>query len=148
MSDAGGIGNPGKFGAVDFLVRLLFAIVLVTATYNPTDYSFSHWLRDAVASGSVSPLHALAGVVLLIGWTIFVRTTWASLGFLGVGLALVFFAVIVWTLVYYKVVAIGSMTALVWILLMCLAVLLALGMSWAHLQRRASGQVEVEQVER
>lgn len=67
------------------LLRLLFALVLVFATFNPSGYSYYHWLRDTLPGYSV--LLIFAGVVLLIGWTIFLRATTRSLGAFGLILA-------------------------------------------------------------
>ena len=37
--------GAGGFGFVDFLVRLAAALVLVLVTYNPTGWSYIHWLK-------------------------------------------------------------------------------------------------------
>ena len=133
---------------IGFLLRFGAALLLVLATYNPTRFAFVPWLRTALESDTVGALHALAGVVLLIGWTIFLRTTWAALGALGLGLGVAFLAAAVWVLVDFDLIRIDSRSAIVWLVLVCVALLLAVGMSWGHLQRRASGQVEVDEIER
>lgn len=140
--------TEARFTTMDFLLRFLAALVLVLLTYNPTRYSYVRWLAAAVGAREAGAFHALAGVVLVIGWTIFLRTTWASLGALGLVLAGAFFATVIWLLVDFDVLALDSLSAVTWVALVCLAVLLAVGMSWGHWQRRASGQVEVDEVER
>jgi hypothetical protein len=135
------------FSFVDFLVRLLAALALVLLTHNPTRYSYAQWLRGAISDGSVGAVHALAGVILLIGWTVFLRTAWASLGTLGLLLGAAFLAALIWVLVDYDLLSIASTSAVTWVLLVCVAALLAVGMSWAHWKRRASGQVEVDEIE-
>src|SRR3954463_11531190 len=78
-----GIGAGGVFG------RFLGALVLVFATFNPSGYSFFHW---AMHHSSSSPaVIALAGIILVIAWVLFLRATMLSLGILGVALALAFF---------------------------------------------------------
>jgi Family of unknown function (DUF6524) len=136
------------FGAGALGARLVFSILIVFATYNPSGHSFAHWVTEAMSAGSLNPLHALVGVLLLIGWTIFVRTTWASLGVIGLVLSGAFFAILIWALAFYHLLRVDSGNALVWIGLLCLSVILALGMSWGHLQRRASGQIEIDRPER
>ena len=136
-----------RFTITDFLVRLAAALLLVLLTFNPTRYCYVSWLRAAISEGDAGALHALAGIVLLIGWTIFLRTTWASLGTLGLVLGAAFLAAIVWVLVEYGMLSISSGTAFAWIVLVCISALLAAGMSWGHWKRRASGQVEVDEVE-
>lgn len=139
--------SDAKFTVFDFLLRLLAALALVLLTYNPSRFSLFRWLRNAVSEGQAGAVHALVAVILVIGWTIFLRTAWASLGALGLGLAGAFFAAFVWVLVDLDVLAVESMSAAIWVGLVCLSVLFAVGMSWGHWKRQASGQVEVDEVE-
>lgn len=135
-------------GAVGFMVRMAAALALVLLTYNPTRWSFVQWVRAAFADGTAGALHALAGVVLLIGWVFFLSTAWSSLGPLGLLLGAALLGAVVWVLLDFDVLSLGSTSALVWVVLVCVAALLAFGMSWGHFKRRASGQVEVDEVER
>jgi hypothetical protein len=135
------------FGIGDFALRFAAAFALVVLTFNPTDYCYSHWLRTSLVAGEASAVHALAGIALLIGWTVFLRTAWSSLGKLGMILAGAFLAAVVWVLVEFDILAIESMSGLVWIVLVCIAAILAIGMAWGHWKRQASGQVEVDDVE-
>ena len=60
------------------LLRIVFAIVLVLATWNPSRWSFVEWaLRDRSTFDAVK---AFVGVVLLGGWVFCLRTAWVSLG--------------------------------------------------------------------
>jgi|GEM_PF-6425663 len=59
-----------------FALRLVFAAALVFATYNPTGYSYAHWLK----MGNITPYLALAGMVLIIGWAIYVTRYVSCLG--------------------------------------------------------------------
>ena len=36
------------FNAVSFLLRWLFALILVLGTYNPTGYCYSHWVITGI----------------------------------------------------------------------------------------------------
>ena len=85
-----------KFTWTNYLIRLMFALVLVFATYNPSGWSYVHWVR---AHGELDAYVALAGVVLLIGWAIFLRATVRSLGVIGTTLAVAFFALLIWLVV-------------------------------------------------
>ena len=147
MSMNRGDRTDGKFTVTDFLVRLAAALLLVLLTFNPTRFCYVSWLQSAIAAGEAGALHALAGIVLVIGWTIFARTTWASLGSLGLLLGGVFLGAIVWVLVDFGLLSISSGTTFAWIVLVCISALLAAGMSWGHWKRRASGQVEVDEIE-
>ena len=65
--------NRKNFGPVSFGLRWLFALLLVGLIFNPTGYSYYHWLAE---SGSeMLPLKFIGGVVLLIGAIIYRRDT-------------------------------------------------------------------------
>ncbi len=140
--------GESTFTLVDFLVRFFAAVALVLVSYNPTRFSFVQWLRGAISDGTAGAVHVLAGVILLIGWTMFLGATWSALGMLGLLLGGAFLAALIWVLVEYGVLALESTSAVVWVILICVATLLAVGMSWAHWKRLASGQVDVDEVER
>jgi len=137
----------GSFGLLSFGWRALFALVLVLVTYNPTQVSYYHWLKDAIAAGTFGPEHAVVGVLVLSGWTVFLRATFQSLGALGLVLCSAFFAALVWFLIDFGVLAADSVSTVTWISIVCLALLLAIGMSWSHIRRRMTGQVDVDDVE-
>ena len=127
--------------------RFLFALVLVLATYNPSGHSYFHWLRDAIVEGSAGPLHYFVGVVLIIGWIMFIRATLRSLGGVGILLGAAFFGTLMWLLTEYKIVPTDTFNAIIWIGLVCMAGLLTAGMCWSHIRRRLSGQYDVDDVE-
>jgi hypothetical protein len=139
-------GEPG-FTAGSLLLRLLFALVVVLASYNPSGFSFFHWTRDAFLDSALGPLHFLVGVGLLIGWVLFVQATRQSLGLFGVVLVAALFGILVWMLFHYDVVQTASTTVVAWIVLIGVALVLAVGMSWAHIRRRLSGQATVDDVD-
>ncbi len=88
-----------------------------------------------------------AGVVLLIGWTIFVRATSRSLGAFGVILALAFFGTLFWLVTQWGLIPANSVTAVTYIVLFIIGAVLGTGMSWSHVRRRLSGQADVDEVE-
>ena len=127
-----------------FLIRLIAALVLVLATYNPTEWSFVGWVQTAMANGTLGPEHLFVGVILLIGWTIYGAASIRSLGLLGLVLGVLFFAALVWLLIDFGILSATSTDSVIWITLVCLAGLLAIGVSWSHIWRRVTGQVEVD----
>lgn len=127
-----------------FLLRLLAAIVLVFATYNP-EYSYFHWFRDMLPE--INPLVIFSGVILLIGWTIFLRATFRSLGAFGLLLAAAFFATLIWLLIYWNWVAVDNVTTMTYLIEIILCGVLAVGISWSHIRRRMTGQVDVDEIE-
>jgi hypothetical protein len=76
------------------LIRFLAALILVFATWNPTGWSFFHWLMGTLPN--VTALLVFAGVVLMIGWFLFLHATLESLGLLRNILALAFFGTLTW----------------------------------------------------
>ena len=124
------------------LIRFLSALVLVFATWNPTGWSFVHWLMRTpsnVTSGLV-----FAGVVLVIGWFLFLHATLESLGLLGLILALAFFGSLTW-LVFDLGWLSTDQDVLSYVVLVVIAAILAVGMAWSHIWRRLSGRVEMEE---
>ena len=93
------------------------------------------------------PLVAFAGLVLVMGWIFFLRTTARSLGVVGLVLCTGLAAVILWMLFYYEFISTGSTTLIGWIVLILFSAILAAGMSWAHLRNRWSGQATVDDVD-
>jgi hypothetical protein len=122
--------------------RFVIAFLLVCLTWNPTRYNYVEWAR-ANWSG-LMPLVVFTGLVLLTAWIFFGRATARSLGVLGIILSLALAGTVIWILFYYDLVTTANTTLLSWIVLALLAVILAMGMSWSHLRRSWSGQVDVD----
>lgn len=127
------------------LLRFLAAVVLVFATYNPTEYSYFHWARRTLPNMDVVMI--FAGVVLLIPWTIFLRATLRSLGAFGLLLAFAFFGTLLWLAVDQQLVSLDSTKAVTYLVLVVLSGVLATGVSWSHIRRRITGQADVDEVD-
>jgi hypothetical protein len=130
-----------------FLWRLLAALVLVLLTYNPSGHSAYHWIGSAIANSAFGPVHLIVVAVLLFGWAIYWFATWRALGTLGVTLAGLLLGALIWLLFDIGLLASRSVSAITWISLVCLACVLAIGVSWSHLWRRLTGQINVEDVD-
>jgi hypothetical protein len=122
--------------------RFVIAFLLVCLTWNPTRYNYVEWARAQWSE--LMPLVVFAGLVLLASWIFFGRATARSLGTLGITLSLALAGTVLWILFYYDFVSTANTTLLSWIVLTLLAVILAIGMSWSHLRRSWSGQVDVD----
>jgi hypothetical protein len=125
-----------------FAIRLALAFVLVVATYNPTAYSYYAWVRQQ--GWDWTPPIVFVGVVLAIGWVIFLRASARSLGALGIVLACAFFAALFWLLADWGWLPVESVSAITWLAIVMISGILAVGMSWSHLRRRWSGQADVD----
>jgi len=133
-----------RFSFVNFLIRLTAALVLVFATYNPFQYSWYHSFIEA--QDKLDPLLILAGLVLLTGWIIYLRATIRSLGIVGTTLAAALFCVSIWLLIDREVLSMDQTALLQYIGLVMIAVIMAIGISWSHIRRRLTGQVDVDDV--
>ena len=80
-----------------FILRWLAALGLLSATYNPSGYSFAHWARQSL--GQQMPMIVLAGIVLFIGYVIYLRATLRSIGGFGMILVAALVAALGWVLV-------------------------------------------------
>ena len=123
------------------LVRILFAVILVIATWNPAGVSYVQWAL--IDTSTFDATKALVGVLLLAGWILAVRATWVSLGFMGVLLAAVVIGVFVWWLVSIGIVVTDS-RGFLWIVLVAIGALLGIGMGWSLVRAKATGQVETQ----
>jgi hypothetical protein len=140
-----------------FLVRWALALILVFATFNPSGYSYYHWvlpmLSEAQAGGGGESgatnlaLKALAGIVLLIGYVVYLRATWRSIGPIGMALAAALLAALVWVTIDFGLLDLSRPTVLTWILLFAFATIMALGISWSHVRRRVTGQADMDDVD-
>ena len=134
-----------SISASGILLRFLMAIILVFSSYNPEGYSYYDWVLTDLKD--ITPLKVLVGIVLLIGWIIYIRATLRSLGALGLILATGFFATLIWLVVDWGLIPTDSVRAVSYIILFVLCAVLAAGISWSHIRRRISGQVDVDEIE-
>ena len=140
--DGPGVGGIG--------LRLLAALVLVFATYNPDGNSFYHWviaplLGGAATSGPTS-VKFLAGIGLAGAWMVFLTATRRSIGVMGSVLVLALSGGVVWLLLDTGVVSAKSARGITYAVELCTALLLAVGMSWSHVSRKLTGQMDTDQV--
>ncbi|MEZ5930760.1 MAG: DUF6524 family protein [Alphaproteobacteria bacterium] len=131
-----------KLTANGFLFRWMAALVLVLGTYNPTPYNFIAWVMDDTSRGDQLPLKLLIAVVMIIGYVIYLRATFESIGFIGIGLILLFFAGIIWLLLDYGILNVQEYATLSWIGLFVLATVMAIGMSWSFIRQKLTGQID------
>ena len=124
------------------LIRFILSLLLVLSTWNPTGYCYVDWFLAHFPA--ISAEVAFVGVVLLIGWALFLNATLAALGFFGILLATAFFGTLTWVLFDQGLITAKS-DVVTWVTLVVLAGILALGMSWGNVWRKLSGQVEVRE---
>lgn len=126
-------------------LRWLGAFALLSATYNPTPYNYVRW-ADAYFAQSM-PLTLLVGMVLAVGYVIYIGATLRSIGLFGAGLVIAVMGLLVWVLVDFGVLSLQSPQTSLWVGLFIASLILGLGMSWSIIRQRLSGQATVDQVD-
>ena len=126
-------------------VRWVFAMLIVFATYNPHGFSYFHWAL--LNFGTFGPEKIIAGVLLVIGWIIFIRSTLRSLGGIGLLLVAVLFGAILWLLIDWNWIAIENQTVITYSVMVIMACILTVGMSWSHIRHRLTGQVDIDDID-
>jgi hypothetical protein len=134
-----------KFTPSSFGLRFLFSVILIFATYNPEGYSYYHWVAGVFPSISIE--QAFVGVALVIGWVVYLRATLRSLGLIGVILACAFFGLMLAMLFKWEWISFEATKMVAYVVEILLAVILAVGMSWSHIRRRLSGQMDMDDVD-
>jgi hypothetical protein len=123
-------------------LRVVLALALVLVTFNPGGWSFYHWLTAPPAG--ITAVKAFAGLLLLIGWLVCLRTAFVALGLVGAVLLAALLGTVVWMLIDYHVIDVAGRSTLVWIGLVIAGVVLGIGLSWSLVRARVTGQVEVD----
>lgn len=128
-----------------FLLRWLMAFFLLTATFNPTPWNYSLWAWQNFAEET--PLAVFLGLVLAVGYIIYLRATLRSIGGFGMLLVLALFLALIWVLYDYGFLRLDNQAANTWLGLAALSLVLGIGLSWSHVRRALSGQTDVDDLE-
>ena len=123
------------------ILRILFALAIVIATWNPTGYSYVQWAL--IDTSTFDATKALLGVLLLAAWLLCIRATWVSLGLMGLVLAAIVIGVFVWWLLSMGIVSSDQRT-MQWIGVIAIGVVLGIGMGWSLFRAKATGVVETD----
>ncbi len=131
--------------------RVIAALVLVFATYNPEGRSFYHWAIAPFINGSTTagPMSVkfLLGLALAAGWVVFLSATRRSLGIGGALLVLAIAGGLVWALMDFGVVSANSARGITYVVEVCTALMLGVGMSWSLLSKKITGQVDMDRTD-
>ncbi len=128
-----------------FLLRWICAFVLLAVTYNPTALNYLSWARRHW--DDQLPLTVLGGLLLAVGYVIYLRATLRSIGGLGMALVLALVGAILWVLVDFGLVDLSDPGLATWVGILALSLVLGVGLSWSIIRRRLSGQVDMDDVE-
>lgn len=128
-----------------FLFRWLPAAALLSATYNPTQWNYARWVQGNW--GAEMPLAVLLGLLLMVGYIIYLRATLRSIGGFGMALVLALVAALLWVLYDYGWISFSNPTLNTWLGILALSLVMAVGLSWSLVRRRLSGQADVDDVD-
>lgn len=125
-----------------FLLRWLFAFALIGATFNPTEWNYVKWVSENF--GTQMPLAVFLGLILFIGYVIYLRATLRSIGAFGMGLVVAVFAALIWLLWDWGVLSLENSNLNVWLGILALSLILGIGLSWSIVRRKMTGQLDVD----
>ncbi|MFK7754959.1 MAG: DUF6524 family protein [Sedimentitalea sp.] len=127
------------------ILRWVFAFALLAATYNPTQWNYTRW--SMANYNDQLPMVVLIGLVLLIGYIIYLRATLRSIGVFGMGLVLAVVGALLWVLYDYGWLELGNSALNVWLGILALSAVLGIGLSWSPVRRALSGQADMDDVD-
>ncbi|WP_298861363.1 DUF6524 family protein [uncultured Sulfitobacter sp.] len=128
-----------------FIIRWICAFALLALTFNPTEYNYVQWARSY---GSMNmSIAVLIGLFLMIGYIIYLRATLRSIGSFGMLLVLAVVGAGLWVLYDLGVLRLDDPSFNVWLGLIALSFVLAIGLSWSIVRRALSGQADVDDVD-
>ena len=136
-----------EMSSIDLILRFIGPLLLVLITYNPSGFSFYHWFTGSLSGDGLSGIHFLALVILVIGWSILLIATFNALDMFGMILAAALLGATVWVFIDFGLLNVDSASVITWIVLICISLLLTIGLSWAHLWRRMTGQLTVDEID-
>jgi hypothetical protein len=127
------------------LLRWLGAFILLCATFNPTPWNYVTWVRENWSTQT--PLALFLGLLLAVGFMVYIVATLRSIGPFGVILIGAIFGAGLWVLLDWGVLSLGNRDMNTWLGLLALSVILGVGLSWSILRQRLSGQSSVDEIE-
>ena len=84
----------------------------------------------------------------MIAWIILIRATLGSLGTIGIILAAAFFGLAIWLVIDVIGLSTDNSRIISYIIGIMLASVLSIGVSWSHVRRRITGQVDTDELDR
>ncbi|MEZ5674700.1 hypothetical protein SAMN06265173_103149 [Thalassovita litoralis] len=128
-----------------FFLRWLVAFILLSATFNPTNWNYAKWA--SLHFQDQLPMTVLLGLLLLVGYIIYLRATLRSIGAFGMFLIMAILGALLWVLYDYGLLNIHNQKMNTWLGLFALSIVLGVGLSWSLIRRRLSGQADIDDVD-
>jgi hypothetical protein len=131
--------------AMGILLRWIGAFALLSATFNPTRFNYIRWAEANISDQL--PLTILLGLLLAVGYMIYVVATLRSIGAFGIVLIAAIFGATIWVLIDWGILTLANPSLNLWLGIVALSLILGVGLSWSILRQRLSGQATVDEVE-
>ncbi|UZD91661.1 DUF6524 family protein [Cognatishimia activa] len=128
-----------------YFLRWIFAFLLLALTFNPTDYNYVRWSMMNYASET--PITVLMGLLLVIGYIIYLRATLRSIGGFGMFLILAVVAALLWVLYDWGILTLENRALNTWLGVLALSLVLGIGLSWSLVRRQLTGQADIDDVD-
>ncbi|XLQ20088.1 MAG: DUF6524 family protein [Candidatus Moraniibacteriota bacterium] len=124
--------------------RLVYALVVVWATYNPTQYCLYKWVQTSDAAMSSKALAVGAAVIV---WGIFAFLAKKALGTVGLIAMFGISGLATWFLIDHGYLDLTKASEAQWYTTFIISILFAVGMATGILIRRLSGQMSTDEVD-
>ncbi|SFN36840.1 hypothetical protein SAMN04487859_101193 [Roseovarius lutimaris] len=128
-----------------FVLRWAMAFVLLSATFNPSQWNYVRWAQ--MRFDDQMPLTILLGLLLMVGYIIYLRATLRSIGGFGMGLVMAIVVAGLWVLYDYGILRLDNPSFNVWFGILALSLVLGIGLSWSLVRRKLSGQADMDDVD-
>lgn len=137
--------RDGRGTMMGIFLRWLGAFALLAATFNPTRFNYIRW-AEANYSSQV-PLVLFLGLLLAVGYIVYVVATVRSIGAFGIVLIAAIFGSALWVLIDWGVLTLANQSLNLWLAILALSLILGVGLSWSILRQRLSGQASVDEID-
>lgn len=124
-----------------FSRRFLLAATLVFGTYNPSGYSYYHWVTQG--GGSLSTAQFFVGVFLFSCLVALARMAFLSIGYFGIGALSLLVIMSLLAGVGLGFFAFGNVHITTYFVLFWISLVLGVGTGWSFLQKRIAGERDV-----
>jgi len=123
-----------------FIVRLILATILVTATYNTTEYSIFSWASNTGWNDSATILVLLCTAAI---WLLFFIATKNLMGYFGLAIMVGLFAAFTWFFYDKHNLDLQNVQLMTWYCIGLMSLLFAVGSAGGIAWRRFTGQMPV-----
>jgi hypothetical protein len=124
-----------------FFMRWLMSATLVFGTYNPSGRSYLDWV--AGSPDGLTPIQVFTGILILTLAVALLRMAYLSVGYAGLLTIVVLIMMAIVLAVGLRIVDMASITASPYMIEFWISLTLAVGASWAYVQRKLTGERDV-----